>query len=252
MDFRTFERAARAAFDEIPDEYKAGVDGLVVEKRAEPHPRFPGIFTLGVCETEDWAGDYVSPETLRSTIRLYWGSFRGLSLNSVDFDWKAEIQETVEHELRHHLEALAGEDALEDVDDAMEMLFRRSEGEPWDPWFFRWGTRAGSGVWVVEDHVFLELEIPKDVDPAGVDELVAEWRGREFAVAMPPRLGDLTFIQLWGLEDEEPPYVELVVVLERSWWARAKSVFGGTATKVMEYEGEIGWLDEPTGDDGGR
>jgi hypothetical protein len=113
MDFHTFQRTARAAWDAIPDEYKAGIDGFVVERRAKPHPTFDGIWTLGYCDTEQYLSDYVSADSLRSTIRLFWGSFRNLAKqHEGEFDWEAEIHETVEHELRHHLEALAGEDQL--------------------------------------------------------------------------------------------------------------------------------------------
>lgn len=248
MDYETFEKTAQAAWAQIPDEYKAGVDGLVIERRAEPHPSFEGIWTLGYCDTEQYLSDFVSSETLRSTIRLFWGSFRHLaSRHHDDFDWEAEIHETVEHELRHHLEALAGEDQLGDVDAAMDQLFRRSEGEPWDPWCFRWGDRVGSGVWVVEDRAFIEMELPKEVDPASVEQVVAEWQGREFIVPMPPELGDLTFILLYGLGDQ-PPWVELVLIQERSWWAQTKSIFAGSMTKVLEYEADVEWVDGPGAD----
>ncbi len=242
MDFRTFESTARAAFDAIPDDYREGLDGLVVERRSEPHPQHPGIFTLGVCDIETWPSDWVGPETLRSTVRLYYGSFQALAQQDEEFDWEAEIQETVEHEVRHHLEALAGEDRLGGVDAAMDQLFQRAQGDPWDPWFFQSGDRGGRGLWVVEDHVFLELEIPADQDHRLIGEVLAEWQGRTFAVPMPPKLGDLTYILLTGL-GPEPPYVELVLVLQRSWWARARSIFQGSMTKVMEYEAEIEWMD---------
>ena len=244
MDYATFERTAQAAWTAIPDEYKAGVDGLVIERRAEPHPRFEGIWTLGYCDTEEYLSDFASADTVRSTIRLFFGSFRNLARqHGASFDWEAEIHETVEHELRHHLEALAGEDDLGDVDAAMDELFRRAEGERWDPWCFRWGERVAGGTWIVEDNAFIEVTLGKDTDLRAIDEVIAEWKGRAFAVPMPPELGDLTFVALYGL-GEEPPYVELVLVQERSWWAQAKSIFGGSVTKVLEYEADVRWLDE--------
>ena len=251
MDFRTFESTARAAFDAIPDEYRVGLDGLVVELRAEPHPQHPGIYTLGVCDTDEYPSDWVGPETVRSTVHLYFGSFKSLASSDDAFDWEAEIQETIEHEVRHHLEALAGEDGLGGVDAAMEQLFRRGEGEDWDPWFFQSGDRGGGGLWIVEDHVFLEMEIPADQDPKLIGQLVAEWQGRAFAVPMPPKLGDLTYILLSGL-GPEPPYVELVLIQERSWWARTRSIFQGSMTSVMEYEAVIEWTDGPHADDRGQ
>ena len=47
------DRVARI-FDEIPPEFRAGVDGLVVEPEVARHPSLPGIWTLGECITEDW------------------------------------------------------------------------------------------------------------------------------------------------------------------------------------------------------
>ena len=247
MDFTTFETTARAAFDAIPDEFREGLDGLVIERRAEPHPSHPGIYTLGVCDTEEYPSDWSGPETLRSTVHLYYGSFKALARADDDFDWAAEIHETVEHEVRHHLEALAGEDQLGGVDAAMDQLFRRGQGESWDPWLFQSGERAGRGVWVVEDHVFLEMEIGLDDDPKQISEIVADWQGRRFSVPMPHKLGDLTYILLAGL-GPEPPFVELVLTQQRSWWARARSIFQGSMTSVMEYEAQIEWLDGPGSD----
>ncbi|NIW37520.1 MAG: hypothetical protein GWN32_13700, partial [Gemmatimonadetes bacterium] len=88
VKFAAFERAARRAFEEIPDEYLEGIDGLTVSREAPAHPTLPGIYTLGECLTEEHLSDYGSPETTRSVIALYWGSFRALSRRNPDFDWE--------------------------------------------------------------------------------------------------------------------------------------------------------------------
>jgi len=112
MEFEAFEAAARAAYQEIPDAFKEGVGGLVVSREALVHPEYPDVFTLGHCLTEDHPSDYGSPDTTRSVIALYWGSFRQLAKLDPSFDWADELWETLTHELRHHLESLAGEDEL--------------------------------------------------------------------------------------------------------------------------------------------
>ena len=103
MEFETFEVAARAAYQEIPDAFKEGVGGLVVSREALVHPEHPDVFTLGHCLTEDHPSDYGGPDTTRSVIELYWGSFRQLSRRDASFDWDGELWETLTHELRHHL-----------------------------------------------------------------------------------------------------------------------------------------------------
>ncbi len=57
----------------------------------------------------------LAPEGLGRHIALYYGSF--LAVADQGFDWEAEAWETLLHELRHHLESLAGREdlALEDL-----------------------------------------------------------------------------------------------------------------------------------------
>ena len=124
MTFEEFERQAREAWEDIPLAYKEGVDGLTVRRAAPAHPDHADVFTLGECLTEEHASDFGSAETTRSIIALYWGSFQALARKNPEFDWDGEIWETLTHELRHHLESLAGDDALEDVDRAADETFR--------------------------------------------------------------------------------------------------------------------------------
>ncbi len=94
MDFEEFQAVAEAAFQAIPAHFREGIDGLVVRKEAETHPEMPDIFTLGYCQTESYPSDWVGPETTRSTVLLYYGSFRAVAEQEPDFDWEAEIHET--------------------------------------------------------------------------------------------------------------------------------------------------------------
>ena len=129
MDLKRFTASAQAAFDEIPEEYRDGIDGLVIERRADRHPTLRDIYTLGMCDTESYVSEWVGPDTTRSRIILYYGSFRALARMDPDFDWEAEIHETVQHEVKHHLEAEFGsfqqarwvaEDGLRRIADILE------------------------------------------------------------------------------------------------------------------------------------
>lgn len=57
-------------------------------------------------------GEYVEDPALGNLILLYYGSFaEELEGAGVD-EWNEEIEETITHELRHHIESLAGVDYL--------------------------------------------------------------------------------------------------------------------------------------------
>lgn len=244
MDFRTFEREARAAFEEIPDAYKEGVDGLVVSGEAREHPTLPHVYTLGECLTEDHPSDFGGPDTTRSVIALYWGSFQALSRRDEEFDWEGELWETLTHELRHHLESLAREDALEGVDYAADETFKRDEGLDFDPWYYQRGDDLGGGVFRVERSLYLEQVWDIDAFEAA-DRIEFPWRGVRYAVPRPAELGDVHFVRLEGLDDPEAT-VELVLVRRRGWTDGLRALVGRRppelheSTAVVEPLGETG------------
>jgi len=249
MDLKRFTAAAQTAYDEIPEEYKAGIDGLVIERRADRHPTLRDIYTLGMCDTESYLSDWVGPDTTRSRVILYYGSFRAMAQLDPDFDWEAEIHETVQHEVRHHLEALSGEDALDEVDYAMDESFKRGQGLDFDPWFWQSGMPMGRGVHVVEDQVFLDQEWSgADFDAA--EEIRVRWRGSEYRIPRPDELGDLHFVLLRGMADP-PPWFELVLVRKRSWWEDARRLFSTSRPRVLQSEAEVSLTDGGGGAPGG-
>ncbi|MGH7545632.1 MAG: metallopeptidase family protein, partial [Gemmatimonadota bacterium] len=140
-NLNAFERRAEAMFREIPARYREGVDGVRVRPERVPHPELPEIFTLGECRTEEWPSPYGGPGALHSSVVLYHGSFVALAAAEPEFDWEAELWETLTHELRHHLESRANEDALERLDYAEDQGYARAAGEPFDPLFYRSGER---------------------------------------------------------------------------------------------------------------
>lgn len=236
MDFGAFERHARKAFEEIPDEYREGIDGLVVSREAPEHPTLPGVFTLGQCLTEEHLSDYGGPETTRSVIALYWGSFRALARKDAGFDWEEEIWETLTHELRHHLESLAGDAALEGVDYAADETFKREEGLAFDPWYYQHGEDLGGGVYRVEQDYYVEqLWRADDYERSTSIELC--WRGRRYRMPRPERLGDVHFVFLGEL-GHVGDRVELVLVRRRSWWQDLARLTGTSRPLVLESQVE--------------
>lgn len=236
MKFKDFERAAQEAYLEVPQSYKEGIDDLVVSREAVPHPTIPDIYTMGECVTEDYASDWGGPDTTRSRVVLYWGSFRNLAAKDPDFDWDGEIWETLTHELRHHLESLAREDALEGVDYALDETFKRDEGEDFDPWYFQQGDALGEGLYRVEKNYYVERAwSAREFEEASWVDFT--WRGERWRIPRPEEQGDVHFVWVEGIEVEEGT-LELVLVRRRTWWEDARRLFGTSRPVVLESEAE--------------
>ena len=234
MDFDAFEKHARMVFESIPARFREGLDGLTVHRRALPHPRFPDVYTLGECVTESWPSGYDGPETVRSLVLLYWGSFRALARRDARFDWSGQIWETLTHELRHHLESLADTDDLLGVDYAMEQTFRRNGGEDFDPGYYRHGDRIGPHSYAVEDDVYVEHRCTRrDLLQAGGVRF--SWGGRRYRIPAPVELGDIHFVRIVdGVA--APPYLEVVLVRRTSWKDRLRAVAGRRESEVLESD----------------
>lgn len=189
----------------MPPAYLDGIVAIEVSPTSVPHPVRGDVYTLGECIPLEWTG---TGADLESRVMLYYGSFAALAGRG-DFAWREEAWETLMHELRHHLEWRASAGALEAYDWAAEENFKRVEGEPFDPVFYRSGEAMAQGVYKVEDDVFIERE-GRGATLRGVTLI---WHGRCYrlaAPAAPPRT--TLFLTLRGL-DESPPG-EVVVVLQ--------------------------------------
>jgi hypothetical protein len=125
MTFERFLETAYRLWDQIPEDFKRGLQGMHVLENAKRDPDEPGLFRLG---------EYLSPgyptvlggfEGLGRHIALYYGSFRAVAYPG--FDWEEEIWETLLHELRHHLEFLAWRDDL--VEEDLEYLRQYRQGK---------------------------------------------------------------------------------------------------------------------------
>jgi predicted Zn-dependent protease with MMP-like domain len=187
-----FEKVATEVWQQIPEQFKQGVDGLIIERDAHTHPEQDDFFTLGECVTEAYPSEYGGPDTIRSAVVLYYGSFRAIALEDEEFDWRHEIHETILHELQHHLEHLAEEDALEDFDYAVEQNFRRVGGDPFDPLFYRAGESIGDETYRVEDDVFVELRSRSN----DAITYTLDWEGGAYKLAIPRSDADVLYVVL--------------------------------------------------------
>jgi hypothetical protein len=230
MNFAHFERRAREIFDDIPPELRHGVAYLQVSRETIAHPTLPDIYTLGECAT----GEYDVGDAERSGVHLYYGSFLALSRLHDDFDWEGELWETITHEVRHHRESAAGEDDLEVLDYAEDENFKRVEGEPFDPLFFRAGEPAGDDRWEVDGDLFIERVLDAH-EFAALPDLRVEVDGVEHVVQCPAELGDVHYVYLLALCDEERD-VALVLVRRRGAWEALRGFFGGGEPRVLETE----------------
>ncbi len=216
LRYHEFERRARRVFNAIPPELRAGVDHLVVERRAVPHPTLPDVYTLGECATGELDAGSDLPDVMRSTVVLYFGSFARLAQMEDGFDWEGEIWETVVHEVRHHRESAAGDDALEEMDYAEDQNFARREGEAFDPYFYRAGEPVGEGTWEVDRDRFVEVVLGAKEFEA-LAEVAFPWGGGEARVPRPAELGDVHLVSVAGLA-EGPEEVVLALVRRRGAW----------------------------------
>ncbi len=197
MTFEDFRALVRHLQQEIPDKFEGGVVDIEVSPKTVPHPVHADVYTLGECIPIEWSE---SGANLQSRIVLYYGSFQALAHERAGFDWRQEAWDTLTHELRHHLELRAHVEALELYDWAAEQNFARHAGRPFDPAFYRSGERISTGVYKVDDDVFIE----------GGEELV--WHGKRYRAPIagvnPP-----AFLTLEGLLDA--PHGEAVLVVPK-------------------------------------
>jgi hypothetical protein len=218
MDFAAFEKRAKELYADVPEHFLGGIDGLEVSRATEPHPSLPDVYTLGECLTEQYPSEFGGAGEVRSIVVLYYGSFLALSRIDEEFDWEAELYETLTHEIRHHLESLATEDELERIDYAEDQNFARREGERFDPYFYRSGKRWGEREWEVDGDFFVEVPLQRGAAP---DEIEVEWREKRTRLARPEPLEEVHFlvIEEWSEEGE----VVAVLLPRRGWreWLRA-------------------------------
>ena len=219
MRYEEFESLARREWEQIPDRFKGGVDALVIERDARAHPERDDVYTLGECLTEAYPSSFGGPDTIRSAVVLYYGSFRRLAEDEPDFDWNQEVWETLTHELRHHLESLADEDVLSGVDEGMEQNFRRTGGDAFDPFFYRLGEHADDGWFHLEGSYFLERDAGEPME--------FDWRGGHYRVRAPDGSADVTFVTIEDGVEDAPAELCLVLLRQRQLLSRVRAALKG-------------------------
>jgi len=128
VTFDAFERLIAEMVEEVPDEFMRGLQGVHVLPDVKREEGFDeDVFRMGEYMDpgpEDFLGFH---EGIGRHVAIYYGSFREIASQDPRFDWEEEAWETLTHELKHHVESLAGEDYLvqDDVEQAKE--FKRSD-----------------------------------------------------------------------------------------------------------------------------
>jgi hypothetical protein len=153
-----FVTRAKEVFAAIPPEYVGDVEDLVVHREVKRHPHIEEVVTLGECESSPTAA-MTATGMVRSIVHLYYGSFVELAERDASFDTDAELVETLEHEVKHHLEDKAGVRDLEDEDDLFDAHARfRADLEVPVGWY-RQGREVEKGVWAVDLDLFVEVRL---------------------------------------------------------------------------------------------
>lgn len=127
MTFEAFQALVEEMVEEIPDEFLRGLQGVHVLPEAKPEEEYDDVFRLGEYLDPGPADFLGAGEGLGRHVALYYGSFVEVAGDDPDFDWESEIWETITHEVRHHVESLAGEDFLVQDDEDVSATFPRHD-----------------------------------------------------------------------------------------------------------------------------
>jgi len=162
-DYDAFSARAKAIADSIPPQFLEGVEDVVVHRELKKSPILDDVVTLGECESSPLAarmrqGD---GDAVRSIVHLYYGSFVDLAGSDPGFDVDAELRETIEHEIQHHIEDKAGVHGLEDDDDLFDAHARFRADLDVPAGWYRQGERLAPGVFAVDLDLFVELPLRK-------------------------------------------------------------------------------------------
>ena len=127
MSFEEFQRLIEQMVAEIPPEFMEGLQGVHVIEEVKEEEGYDDVVRMGEYLDPGPADFLGAGEGLGRHVAIYYGSFATIAADDPDFDWEEEAWETLTHELRHHVESLAGEDFLvqDDVEQAKACPPRR-------------------------------------------------------------------------------------------------------------------------------
>ncbi|MFO7942084.1 MAG: metallopeptidase family protein [Bacillota bacterium] len=98
------------------EEFTEYADYILIKEVPEPLFRDLNLGVIVLPETKRDEDRYVlghySVSRIGRHIALFYGSFRAVLGNARRSVWEEHIRRTIKHELRHHAEALAGDEAL--------------------------------------------------------------------------------------------------------------------------------------------
>jgi hypothetical protein len=119
VDIGRFTERLEAMMDRVPPALLRDLDGGVSVSEHEQRRRGdpPGVYVLG---------EYITDPYLGRLIVMYYGSFRRLFAGEAEGVWDKEMWDTLRHEIRHHVEGLAGVSDL-DVEDLQQLERMRAE-----------------------------------------------------------------------------------------------------------------------------
>ncbi|MBM7866059.1 hypothetical protein GTO89_06125 [Heliobacterium gestii] len=102
FDIDRFADLAERMIAEIPEKFLLRLNGGI-HIQPDTIQDDEGFFILGECFFDEFLGHWIN---------IYHGSFAGCFAEEPAEVWEDELYETILHELRHHLEDLAGADDL--------------------------------------------------------------------------------------------------------------------------------------------
>lgn len=129
MTYDEFRTTAEEIVAEIPDEFLRGLQGVHILEDERLEENYVDVWRMGEYldpGPEEFLG---SGEGLGRHIALYYGSFIRVADGDPEFDWEEELWETITHELRHHVESLAGDVTLIEEDLISAQEFPRFDKE---------------------------------------------------------------------------------------------------------------------------
>jgi len=101
FDIDQFTGLAGDIIDGIPEKFCRNLNGGF---NIVPDTKKDGKFYI--------MGEYIQDEIMGCIIMIYYGSFVALLGDADAGAWQGELKETILHELRHHVEIMAGVDYL--------------------------------------------------------------------------------------------------------------------------------------------
>ena len=127
MTFDAFAALIEEMVAEIPDEFMRELQGVHVLPEAVAEDGYEDVYRMGEYLDPGPADFLGAGEGLGRHVAIYHGSFAAIAAMDSGFDWEDEAWETLTHELRHHVESLAGEDFLVQQDELDSLEFESDE-----------------------------------------------------------------------------------------------------------------------------